>query len=325
MKISVIISNYNYARYLTDAIDSVLNQSYQNFEIIIVDDGSKDNSHEVISKFQEQYPDRIKAIFQANQGQGEAFNTGFATASGEIIAFLDADDIWLPNKLERVVEEFKRPEIVGVMHPLDTIDASGNKLESDSANIYHLGEDLAKVIINTGNAWGYPPTSGLTYRRSILEKVFPIDSVKWRLWADGCIIYTTAFLGKIKTIDEPLAGYRIHGANNHINVETNSVCEESALSGIEMTNEYINQFLEKINYPRRVDISRNLQYQRNKYYLKGVWNFQQAWKISRLILGWEFYTWSERLYYFARFVMKNTQFILRSGNSGKNPKKVFAD
>jgi glycosyltransferase involved in cell wall biosynthesis len=322
MKISIIISNYNYARYLTDAINSVLNQTYQNFEIIIVDDGSKDNSREVISQLQQQHPDRIKAIFQVNQGQGGAFNTGFAAATGEIIAFLDADDIWLPNKLERVIEEFKRPEIVGVMHSLDTIDSSGKKLESNIANKYHLEEDLAKVVLNTGNAWGYPPTSGLTYRRSTLEKVFPIDTRKWRLWADGCVIYSTAFLGKIKTINESLAGYRIHGANNHISMEIKVGSEETALAGIEMTNEYINQFLEKINYPQRVDISRNLQYQRSQYYLQDVWNFQQAKKISSLILGWEFYTWSEKLYYFARFAMKNVKFLLRSRD---NSEKVLVD
>ena len=69
MKFSIIISNYNYARYLNAAIESVIAQSYQNFEIIVVDDGSKDNSREVVLKLQEKYPNKIKAIFQENQGQ----------------------------------------------------------------------------------------------------------------------------------------------------------------------------------------------------------------------------------------------------------------
>ena len=93
MKVSIIISNYNYARYLNAAIESAIAQSYQNFEIIVVDDGSKDNSQEVILELQKKYPNKIKAIFQENQGQGGAFNTAFQASSGEIIAFLDADDV----------------------------------------------------------------------------------------------------------------------------------------------------------------------------------------------------------------------------------------
>lgn len=317
MKASIIISNYNYARYLGFAIDSVLAQTHQDFEIIIVDDGSKDNSREVILSYQEQYPDRIKGIFQDNQGQGTAFNTGFAAASGEIVAFLDADDVWQPNKLESVLKEFVRPDIVGVMHPLETIDASGNKFDNDVAKKMRLSEDLAQVVLDTGNAWGYPPTSGLSYRRSALEKIFPIDGVKWRIWADGCIIYCSAFLGKIKTLNQSLGGYRIHGANNHMSTEKKFAYEENALAGIEMTNRYINEFLESIDYPQRVEISRNLQYQRTKYYARGVWNLQKAWNISSLILNWRFYSLSERFYYFLRFVLKNLKFILRPVNDSE--------
>jgi glycosyltransferase involved in cell wall biosynthesis len=322
MKVSVIISNYNYARYLKAAIDSVLAQTHQNIEIIIVDDGSTDNSREVITQLTTQYPDKINAIFQVNLGQGAAFNTGFAAATGEIIAFLDADDVWAPKKLEQVLIEFRRPEIVGVMHPLESIDANGNKIDSDVATKMRLGEDLAKVVLNTGNAWNFPPTSGLTYRRSTLSKVFPLDGVKWRLWADGCIIYCTAFLGKIKTLNENLAYYRIHGANNHMNSDKVFAYEENALMGIEMTNQYINKFLESIDYPQRVDLSRNLQYRRVRYYSQRVFNLREAWGISRLILGWQFYTWSERVYYLARFLMKNAKFLLRPSASIE---KQFAD
>jgi glycosyltransferase involved in cell wall biosynthesis len=322
MKVSIIISNYNYARYLKAAVDSALAQTHQNIEIIVVDDGSTDNSSEVIAQLTMQYPDKINAIFQVNQGQGAAFNTGFAAATGEIIAFLDADDVWGPNKLERVLTEFRRPEIVGVMHSLESIDASGDKIDSDVANKMRLGEDLAQVVLNTGNAWCYPPTSGLTYRRSALSKVFPIDGVKWRLWADGCLIYCTAFLGKIKTLNENLAYYRIHGANNHVNTQKVFAYEENSLLGIEMTNQYINEFLESIGYSQRVNLSHNLQYRRVRYYSRGVFNFREAWEISLLILGWQFYTRSERVYYLTRFLMKNAKFILRPS---ANIEKVFAD
>ncbi len=311
MKVSVIISNYNYARYLSAAIDSVLAQTYRDIEIIVVDDGSTDNSREAIAQLQQKSPDKIKAIFQANQGQGGAFNTGFEAASGEVIAFLDADDVWKPNKLQRVVEAFNSPDVVGIMHQLDTIDADGNIL-NDSNKGPRLSENLAQVILDTGNAWCFPPTSGLAYRHSALKKLFPIDAVKWRIWADGCIIYCTAFLGKIKTLNEELGSYRIHGANNHISRETaTSEQETKSQAGIEMTNQYINDFLERIGYPKRVDLSRNLQYRRTKYYRRGKWDITEVLAISRLILGWRFYSLSERVYYLARFLMKSGQFLIR--------------
>lgn len=307
MNVSIIIANYNYARYLTAAVTSVLEQSYQNFEIVIVDDGSIDNSREVIENIQKQHPDRIRAIFQANQGQGGAFNTGFAASSGEIIAFLDADDVWKPNKLERIVQEFIDSKVVGVMHQLENIDADGNQLETTQP--LALRNNLAELIIKTGNAWFFPPTSALSYRRHALSRVFPVDAVKWRTCVDGCIIYCTSFLGDIKTLPDFLGGYRIHGANNHITTQDPSVNQARDLAGIEMTNEYINQFLEKINYPRRVSLANNLQYQRNKYYYEGVFSWLKTWQIIQIIWQWPLYSMSEKLYFTMRFLLKSSKML----------------
>ncbi|MEL6334977.1 MAG: glycosyltransferase, partial [Cyanobacteria bacterium J06626_26] len=90
--VSVIISNYNYGRFITEAIESVLNQRYSNVELIVVDDGSTDNSRDIIQS----YSHRLISVFQANSGQGAAFNAGLAQASGDIICFLDADDYYRP-------------------------------------------------------------------------------------------------------------------------------------------------------------------------------------------------------------------------------------
>ena len=92
--VSVIIGNYNYGRFISEAIESALNQTYKNFELIVVDDGSTDNSREII----ESYGDKLTAIFQENGGQGRAFNAGFAVSKGEIICFLDSDDYYYPEK-----------------------------------------------------------------------------------------------------------------------------------------------------------------------------------------------------------------------------------
>ena len=94
--ISVIIPNHNYSKYLQESIESVLNQTYTNVELIIVDDGSTDDSINTIKRF----GDRVKLIEQSQAGVSAARNTGFRAAKGDLICFLDADDVWLPKKLE---------------------------------------------------------------------------------------------------------------------------------------------------------------------------------------------------------------------------------
>lgn len=98
-KISVIIPTYNCAKYLAKAIDSVINQTYQNFEIIVIDDGSTDNTKVIIEEYARKYPDRIRFFIQNNRGPAGARNTGIRASHGEYIAFLDSDDTWLPKKL----------------------------------------------------------------------------------------------------------------------------------------------------------------------------------------------------------------------------------
>ncbi|PLX70670.1 MAG: hypothetical protein C0602_03940 [Denitrovibrio sp.] len=99
--ISVILNNYNYSRYIAEAITSVLEQSYANFELIIVDDGSTDNSKEIIEQFAKK-DSRIKLCFKENGGQASAFNAGYEAAKGDIICFLDSDDYFAPEKLAEI-------------------------------------------------------------------------------------------------------------------------------------------------------------------------------------------------------------------------------
>jgi glycosyltransferase involved in cell wall biosynthesis len=97
--VSVIIPNYNYGRYLSEALESVFNQTYKELEIIVVNNGSTDNSMEILDSFGE----KITVINQQNLGQATARNVGIAQASGKLLALLDADDIWLPDKIESQV------------------------------------------------------------------------------------------------------------------------------------------------------------------------------------------------------------------------------
>jgi glycosyltransferase involved in cell wall biosynthesis len=96
---SVIVNNYNYGRFVQEAIDSALDQSYPLTEVIVVDDGSTDQSREIIAR----YGDRIIPVFKENGGQASAFNAGFRASRGQVIAFLDADDALFPNVIENAV------------------------------------------------------------------------------------------------------------------------------------------------------------------------------------------------------------------------------
>ncbi len=95
-RVSVIIPTYNHAQYLPDALESVLSQTYKDYEIIVVDDGSTDNTKEIL----EPYLPQINYIYQENSGQSKARNHAIRISSGQYIAFLDADDVWTPDKLE---------------------------------------------------------------------------------------------------------------------------------------------------------------------------------------------------------------------------------
>ncbi|MEW5767211.1 MAG: glycosyltransferase [bacterium] len=111
-KVSVVIPTYNAAAYLPEAIDSVLAQTFQDYEIIVVDDGSTDNTREVLAPYQ----DRIRYIHQENAGPSPAKNKGIKEARGEFVAFLDADDIWLPEKLALQMEVFENDPEVSLVH-----------------------------------------------------------------------------------------------------------------------------------------------------------------------------------------------------------------
>ncbi len=110
-KVSVIIPAYKVEKYIADTIQSVLEQTYKNFELLIVDDGSPDKSVEIGQQFVDP---RIKIIRQNNRGVSAARNTGVSHAQGEYLAFLDGDDLWLPEKLEKHVEHLESSPTVGV-------------------------------------------------------------------------------------------------------------------------------------------------------------------------------------------------------------------
>jgi glycosyltransferase involved in cell wall biosynthesis len=125
-KVSVIIPVYGVEKYIAATVQSVLDQTYQNFELLIINDESRDRSIEICQQFTDQ---RIKIIHQKNRGLAGARNTGIRHAQGEFLAFLDGDDLWLPEKLEKHVEHLENSPIVGISFSRSAfIDEAGQPL-----------------------------------------------------------------------------------------------------------------------------------------------------------------------------------------------------
>lgn len=111
-RVSVVIPTYNCAKFLGRTIDSALKQTYRDFEIIVVDDGSTDGTQALVAAYKES----VRYVYQSNQGASAARNAALSRASGEFIAYLDADDLWLPDKLARQVEFLDAHSTCGFVH-----------------------------------------------------------------------------------------------------------------------------------------------------------------------------------------------------------------
>jgi glycosyltransferase involved in cell wall biosynthesis len=142
MKVSVIIRTYNRAYIVAEAIESALNQTYGEYEVLVVDDGSTDNTPEVVRRFQDP---RLRYIrHERNRGVGAACNTGVAQARGEWIAFLDSDDLWQPDKLERQVAcALRHPEVDAVFSDIEIIEDT-NTIPSLSSTMRSFSRLLAR-------------------------------------------------------------------------------------------------------------------------------------------------------------------------------------
>jgi glycosyltransferase involved in cell wall biosynthesis len=132
--VSVVICNYNYGQLLGEAIASALTQSYGNVEVIVVDDGSKDNSREVLEKYQS----KVTCLYTRHQGQAMALWAGVKISHGDIICFLDSDDVWFPTKIEEIVAVFRKREDVGwSRHKLAVSDST---LKPLGASVPHFSK-----------------------------------------------------------------------------------------------------------------------------------------------------------------------------------------
>jgi glycosyltransferase involved in cell wall biosynthesis len=198
--ISVVIPTYQHALFVGQAIKSVLSQTFNDYEIIIIDDGSTDNTSDVLSVF----GDQITVIKQANRGQPASRNMGIAHSSGEFIAFLDADDIWLANKLEKQLETFEHQPDLGLVYA-DTILFNG---ENKLGNAFTLLPPKSGWIFNDLFKENFIPMSTVVVRRQCFAQAGLFDE-GLHSCEDYDMLLRICRTWKAGFVNEPLAFYRI--------------------------------------------------------------------------------------------------------------------
>ena len=254
-KISVIIPNYNYARYLDQAIQSVLKQTYSNLELIVVNNGSTDNSLKVLEK----YANEIILIDQSNLGQSGARNSGLSRAQGELIAFLDADDFWEANKLEsqsQLVNDSTQLVYCGIMQFKDP--GNGNeqillpKYRGDCSR-YFIDLPGASIVLSG--------ESTALFSRDLLEKVGSFDAglnstAGWDFFR-RCSRFTN-----FDFVNQPLVNYRLHSSN--MSKSNSKVIQDMRLAYFKLFSD--NDWL--VPKEKEIEINRKLEWSYVKTHLK---------------------------------------------------------
>lgn len=213
--VSVIMPAYNAGKFIDESIRSVIAQSFTGWELIVVDDGSVDNTKQIVEHFCNA-DSRIKYFFQTNGKQGKARNKGIAQARGKYIAFLDADDVWLPQKLEVQLKEIEEKNVDLVFTECimfsDTVDASKKLMQSGKG--YFSGEDGVKNFLQHNKI---PILSvlmkadALKQMNGFSEKPCLQDAEDYHLWL--CLLMNgKVFFGS----DHVLAGYREHPGSSTV-------------------------------------------------------------------------------------------------------------
>jgi glycosyltransferase involved in cell wall biosynthesis len=342
---TVLIDTYNYAHYIEDAVRSVLGQTVppELREILVIDDGSTDDTETRLAKF----GDAIRYFKKANGGQASAFNFGLQHARGEYVALLDADDVWLPDKLQRIHQAFQnQPDAGMAYHRLYQWTADGGTKAGDKLSTRgHFIAVSGRVTDTRFSLRCYPmmQTSSLVVRRAAMQDLLPVPEVL-RTQADAFLTGLIIFICPVVAVDEYPAKYRLHGANQfHGDTRglsrsqlENRVAMRSALisaiqdwlrrHGIDCQSANIRDYLRQWEKAQEIDRF-TLRWPNSWEYFKHLVEFPVRYRelmtgreliynyvraFAALLLGYE------GLHHFDEFYARRKHLAARPGNSGKS-------
>jgi hypothetical protein len=205
--VSILVCSYNYERFVGQTIASALAQTWPNTEVIVVDDGSTDGSWAVIESF----GSKITAIRQPNGGQGAAYNACFRASRGDWVIWLDCDDLLDPDCVAQCLP-LMTEGTNKVAFSMRVVDAEGQATGHTIPYTMHSGDVRDKL--RRFGIYGGPPGSGNFYRRSAIERFFPLDEKVWPMCADTVPFVVAAAYGRVAASQAPLGCYRVHKREN---------------------------------------------------------------------------------------------------------------
>jgi glycosyltransferase involved in cell wall biosynthesis len=213
-RIDIVIDNYNYGRFVAEAIESALAQTHPRVKVIVVDDGSSDCSRRVIAR----YEPRIEVVWKENGGQASALNAGFARCDGDAVIFLDADDVLLPDTAARVAAAFTADGAVAkIQYRVEVIGENGHGtgVLQPPAHVPLPAGDLRKAELALPFDLAWMGMSGNAFSTAALRRLMPIPEAPFRRCADWYLVHLTPLLGRVVSLEGVGAGYRVHGRNSY--------------------------------------------------------------------------------------------------------------
>jgi glycosyltransferase involved in cell wall biosynthesis len=214
MKTTCLVSCYNYARFVGEAVDSALRQTIPFDQIVVVDDGSTDGSLELLTGRYGRDP-VVQLVGKTNQGQLSCFNEGFARATGDVVFFLDADDVYEPDYVEEMLQVYQQDPSCDFLYCGRVLFGQRNETIMAFSEDRNLGYSLIETAY--ARTWIGAATSCVSMRRSLLQKILPLPFIDdWRVRADDCLVFGASLAGGRKRfLAQPLVRYRVHGSNHH--------------------------------------------------------------------------------------------------------------
>jgi len=266
--VSVLVANYNYGHFIGRALDSLLAQSYRHFEGIVCDDGSTDDSREVVAHYAQREA-RIRLLTKENGGVASALNMAYRACRGDVVCLLDADDFFASYKLERVVACFHdHPQVGLALHAMQMVDSQQRHVRP--LPLYGGCEEgwMAETVHARGGRWRSMPASALAFRRTVAERLFPIPESTFRSEADGFLVTLAPLLTEVAFLPEALAGYRLHGANLTGTSHLDQAVVTQSLDALKRTCHAVNQRLTDLGVEGEpLALEDNLNYHEQRFML----------------------------------------------------------
>lgn len=209
-KVSVVVAAYNHEKYIRALLESILNQTFKDYELVIIDDGSTDSTADIIEEVAKQYPEKIRFVRQQNRGLVKTINTAFKMCKGKYIAPVGSDDVWLPNKLQEQIEKFNEdPEFSLVYTDINVINEDGKVLYRFNRFVNPYWGRITDRLFVSNFISGIVPM----YKKDLFEKYGYWDE-KYAIACDYEFSLRVSPYIKVGYISKVLALYRTHKHNS---------------------------------------------------------------------------------------------------------------